>query len=106
MKKLLIIIIFINTLCLAQKNEFDKYGPFGSQVFTDLKLALEVEKNVYKLDISYKKIEPKVYAKLGKLKDLQALKLSGNEITNYPANFGELFNLLYLTLSVTMETNF
>jgi hypothetical protein len=37
-------------LCTAQQNEFDKYGPFGSQVFTDLKVALEIEKNVYKMD--------------------------------------------------------
>ena len=69
--------------------EFDKYGPFGSQVFTDLKVALDVEKNVYKMDLSYKKLEPKLYAKLSKLKDLQALKLSGNEINTFPPNFGE-----------------
>jgi len=95
MSKFSFILLFISFFCKAQQNEFDKYGPFGSQVFTDLKVALEIEKNVYKMDLSYKKLEPKLYAKLGKLKDLQALKLSGNEINTYPLGFGDLYNLLY-----------
>ncbi len=95
MTKLFFIFILITSICYAQYNEFDKYGPFGSQVFTDLKVALDVEKNVYKMDLSYKKLEPKLYAKLSKLKDLQALKLNGNEINTYPPNFGDLYNLLY-----------
>ncbi len=94
MHKLLIILFFSSFYCKAQ-NEFDKYGPFGSQVFTDLKLALDVEKNVYKMDLSYKKLEPKLYAKIGKLKDLQALKLSGNEVNTFPAGFNDLYNLTY-----------
>ncbi len=95
MTKLFFIFILITSICYAQHNEFDKYGPFGSQVFTDLKVALDVEKNVYKMDLSYKKLEPKLYAKLSKLKDLQALKLNRNEINTYPPNFGDLYNLLY-----------
>jgi len=95
MHKLLSIFLILTTICDAQQNEFDKYGPFGSKVFTDLKVALEVEKNVYKMDLSYIKLEPKLYAKIGKLKDLQALKLSGNEINTYPSNFCDLFNLVY-----------
>jgi len=95
MHKLLSIFLLLTIICAAQQNEFDKYGPFGSKVFTDLKLALEVEKNVYKMDLSYIKLEPKLYAKIGKLKDLQALKLSGNEINTYPSNFCDLFNLVY-----------
>lgn len=95
MYKLIIISLFFSLFCKAQQNEFEKYGPFGSQVFTDLKVALEIEKNVYKMDLSYKKLEPKLYAKLGKLKDLQALKLSGNEINSYPPGFSDLYNLLY-----------
>lgn len=100
MKKLTIILIFFSFLCTAQEqaisqNDFDKYGPFGSKVYTDLKVALDIQKGVYKMDLSYKKLEPKLYAKLGKLKDLQALKLSGNEVTSYPPGFSELFNLVY-----------
>lgn len=90
------IFLFLATTLIGKaQNEFDKFGPFGSQVYTDLKLALEIEKNVYKMDLSYKKLEPKLYAKLGKLKDLQALKLSGNEVTTFPPGFGDLSNLVY-----------
>lgn len=88
-------IFLISVYITKAQNEFDKYGPFGSQVFTDLKVALDVETKVYKMDLSYKKLEPKLYAKLGKLKDLQALKLSGNEIKNYPPGFSDLYNLVY-----------
>ncbi len=96
MTKLFFIFILVTSICCAQHNEFDKYGPFGSQVYTDLKVALDIEKNVYKMDLSYKKLEPKLYAKIGKLKDLQALKLSGNEINTFPPSFGDMYNLLYL----------
>lgn len=95
MRRLFFIFILVTSICYAQQNEFDKYGPFGSQVFTDLKVALDVEKNVYKMDLSYKKLEPKLYAKIGKLKDLQALKLSGNEVNTFPPGFGDMYNLLY-----------
>jgi len=94
MYKVLVSILFLSLFCKAQ-NDFDKYGPFGSQVFTDLKLALDVEKNVYKLDLSYQKLEPKLYSKIGKLKDLQALKLSGNEVSAFPESFSNLGNLVY-----------
>lgn len=94
MHKLVVLILFFS-LCTKAQNEFDKYGPFGSQVFTDLKLALDVEKNVYKMDLSYQKLEPKLYAKIGKLKDLQALKLSGNEVSSFPPGFNDLSNLIY-----------
>lgn len=95
MYKLIVLIVFFS-LCGKAQNEFDKYDYFGSQVFTDLKLALDVEKNVYKMDLSYQKLEPKLlYAKIGKLKDLQALKLSGNEISTFPPGFSDLSNLIY-----------
>lgn len=94
MRNLLVFILFFS-LCSKAQNEFDKYGPLGSQVFTDLKLALDVEKNVYKMDLSYKKLEPKLYTKIGKLKDLQALKLSGNEVNTFPPGFSDLYNLIY-----------
>ena len=95
MHKLFLIFLLITFNCQAQQNEFDKYGPFGSQIYTDLKTALDIEENVYKIDLSYKKLDPKLYAKLGKLKDLQALKLSGNEINTFPAGFEDLRNLVY-----------
>jgi Leucine-rich repeat (LRR) protein len=95
MNKLFYIFLFLTTICCAQQNEFDKYGPLGSKVYTDLKLALDIQKNVYKMDLSYQKIEPKLYAKLGKLKDLQALKLSSNEIKTFPPGFSALYNLVY-----------
>lgn len=100
MKLFTVILIFISFFGFAQQrdipqNEFEKYGPFGSKVYTDLKTALDIQKNVYKMDLSYQKLDPKLYAKIGKLKDLQALKLSSNEIKTYPPNFGELSNLIY-----------
>lgn len=95
MRYILIILISLNLNCYSQQNEFDKYGPFGSKVYTDLKVALEIETNVYKMDLSYKTLDPKLYLKIGKLKDLQALKLSGNSISSFPASFSDLYNLLY-----------
>lgn len=68
----------------------------GSRVYVDLKEALSVGAGVYKMDLSYKKLDPKDYQKLTKLKDLQVLKLSGNEVKEFPKNFGDLFNLVYL----------
>ncbi len=67
----------------------------GSKVYVDLKDALKVEGGVYKMDLSYKKLDPKDYQKLYKLKDLQVLKLSGNEVTEFPKNIGEMANLVY-----------
>ena len=90
-----LVVIFFSSLFSQAQNEFDKYGPFGSQVFTDLKVALDVEKNVYKMDLSYQKLEPKLYSKIGKLKDLQALKMSGNEVSSFPEGFSNLANLIY-----------
>lgn len=98
MQKLCFILLFTSLICESQPNEFDKYGPFGSRIYTDLKMALEIEKGVYKMDLSYKKLEPKLYAKLGKLKDLQALRLSGNEINTYPPGFNDLYNLVYFSI--------
>ncbi|MDO8999110.1 MAG: leucine-rich repeat domain-containing protein [Bacteroidota bacterium] len=98
-------------LCLISINlfgqkEFEKYGPFGCLTYTDLKEALKIETKVYKLDLSYKKLEPKLYEKLYKLKDLQALKLSSNEIADYPKNFDELANLVYFASYNNKLTSF
>lgn len=80
---------------LFSQKEFEKFGPMGSEVFTDIKKAVAIEKKIYKLDLSFQKIEPKLYDKLHKLSDLQALKLGTNEVTTYPKNFEALFNLIY-----------
>ncbi len=95
-QNIFIAFILCSRLCTLQaQNEFDKYGPSGSLVYTDLKEALRVEKKVYKIDLSYKKVEPRLYEKLSKITDLQALKLSTNELTDYPKNFEALYNLVY-----------
>lgn len=91
----LIIALFLWSFFTKGQNEFDKYGPFGSMTYTDLKEALKIEKKVYKIDLSYQKIDPKLYEKLSKITDLQALKLSTNELTEYPKNFEALYNLVY-----------
>lgn len=80
---------------LFSQNEFDKYGPLGSRVYTDLKEALKINAGVYKMDLSYKTLDPKSYEKLSTLKDLQVLKLSGNNVTDFPKNIGDLYNLVY-----------
>lgn len=95
MKKLFVIFAITGSISLNSQNEFDKYGPLGSRVYTDLKEAVKLETPIYKMDLSYKKLDPKLYEKLSKIKDLQALKLSGNEVKEFPPNFGDLYNLVY-----------
>ena len=95
MKKLLLSSFVFSSFVLTSQNEFDKYGPLGSRVYTDLKEAIKIEVGIYKMDISYKKLDPKVYEKLSTIKDLQALKMSGNEVTDFPKNMGNLYNLVY-----------
>lgn len=84
----------VSTTSFSQ-NEFDNYGPIGTEVFKDLKQALKTDRKVFKLDLSYQVLDPKLYEKLPKLTDLQALKLSGNGITYYPPAFETLINLQY-----------
>lgn len=96
MLKYLLFVTGIYCGCSASaQNEFDKYGPYGCETFTDLKEATRLVKKVYKLDLSYQKLDQKSLDKISTLTDLQALKLRGNEITDYPKNFEALFNLLY-----------
>ena len=92
---------FVSNFCTAQegkqlpKDPFERFGPYGMSIHKDLKTALGIERNVYKLDLSYQKLEEKQYEKICKLADLQALKLSGNEVTDYPKNFEALTNLVF-----------
>jgi len=106
LKRSLLFLLLTATALLRAQKEFDKYGPYGSQVYTDLKEALRIEKKVYKVDLSYQKLDPKLYDKLASLSDLQALKLSGNEVTTYPKNFETLFNLLYFASYNNKMTSF
>jgi Leucine-rich repeat (LRR) protein len=79
----------------AQKSPFDKYGPLGTEVYKDLKKALKVSPAVYKMDLSYQPVEQKQFNKIGKLKNLQALQLSSNGLTQFPKNFSNLHSLTY-----------
>jgi len=107
MSRIFVILFFLCTKVLfSQTTEFDKYGIFGSKVYTDLKLALDITKNVYKMDLSYQKIDPKLYPKISKLKDLQALKLSGNDINQFPGDFTDLYNLQYFATYNNAFTQF
>ncbi len=106
MKKSLLSIFIFSCLFTFSQKEFEKYGPMGSRVYVDLKEALSVGAGVYKMDLSYKKLDPKDYNKLSKLKDLQVLKLSGNEITEFPKNIGDMNNLLYFASYNNAFTSF
>ena len=56
MKRSLLLLLVTLSIFLSAQKEFDKYGPFGCQVYTDLKEALKIEKKVYKVDLSYQKV--------------------------------------------------
>jgi Leucine-rich repeat (LRR) protein len=94
-------LLFLGSISFSQegkqlpKDPFERFGPYGMSVHKDLKTAIAIEKSVYKLDLSYQKLDPKLYEKIYKLSDLQALKLSGNEVTDYPKNFEALNNLVF-----------
>jgi len=100
MKRLLFIYVFFSFAFVnaqeAKKTPFDNYGPYGATVYTDLKTALGIEKNVIKLDLGYTPIDPKLWLKISKLKDLQALNLQSVSLNQWPADFSQLFNLVYL----------
>ncbi len=82
---------------MKAQNEFDKYGPYGAQVFTDLKTASTDEKKVYKLDLSYQTLDAKALSKLQNFSNLQVLRLRNNNISGYPENMDKLVNLMYFS---------
>ena len=100
MKKLLFIYLFFGFAVLnaqdAKKTPFDNYGQFGATVYTNLKTAIGIEKNVQKLNLSYTPVDPKLWLKVPKLKDLQALNLQSVSLSQWPADFSQLSNLVYL----------
>lgn len=79
------------------QNEFDQYGPYGANVYTDLKQVNGVEKHVYKLDLSYQALDSKNLSKLQNLENLQVLRLRNNGISRHPDNMEKLVNLIYFS---------
>ncbi|MEO8760831.1 MAG: leucine-rich repeat domain-containing protein [Bacteroidia bacterium] len=99
MKKILFIFIICFTQAIAQteiKTPFDKYGPYGAQVYTDFKTAIKDEGAVYKLNLSYQAMDLKLWPKISKLKNLQALQLQSISVNQWPDDFSALTNLVYL----------
>ncbi len=100
MKRMVVICVFIGFSCLkaqdGKKTAFDNYGLYGSTVYTDLKTAIGIEKNVIKLNLSYTPVDLKLWPKISKLKDLQALNLQSVSVSEWPADFSQLYNLVYL----------
>lgn len=76
---------------------FDIYGPFNAEVFKDLKTALKQANQVYKLDLSYQPIDPKLFNKINQLKNLMNLQLNSNNISQLPESFCDLHNLVYFS---------
>ena len=94
-----IFLLLFFTKAIAQeeiKTAFDKYGPYGAPVYTDLKEALKDEKAIYKLNLSYKPVDLKLWPKLAKLSNLQALQLQSISVNQWPDDFSSLINLVYL----------
>ncbi len=89
---LLLNLLFLN---LLSQGEFEKYGPYGAQVFTDIKTASASEKQVYKLDLSYQNLDNKSLSKIQNFSNLQVLRLRNNNINTYPENMDKLVNLMY-----------
>jgi Leucine-rich repeat (LRR) protein len=88
------------------KTAFDKYGPYGAPVYTDLKVALKEEKAVYKLNLSYQPVDLKLWPKLTRLSNMQALQLQSVSVNQWPDDFSTLTNLVYLGSYNNEFTNF
>lgn len=92
-----IFILFSFLFSVYSQSAFDIYGPFNSEIYKDLKQALKTPDVVYKLDLSYQNIEPKLFNKIGQLKNLMNLQLNSNNISVLPASFCDLHNLVYFS---------
>lgn len=95
MRLICVICLLFSFTALAQTSAFEKYGPYGALTYKDMKTALKAGSSVYRMDLSYQEVDPKQFAKIGKLKNLQALQLSSNGLTNFPDDFNKLSSLLY-----------
>jgi len=101
MKKLVItyLLLSFSSIIIAQEEKkpaYANYGPFEAPVDKDLKEALKVENNIVKIDLSYTPVDPKLWMKIAKLKDLQVLNLQSVSLTFWPADFTQLTNLVFL----------
>ncbi len=89
------LILTISHAVWAQ-SAFDKYGIYGAEVYKTLETAIGMEKGVYKLDLSYQRIDPKLFPKISKLSNLQVLRFTSNNIDHWPEDFSKLNNLVYI----------
>jgi len=95
----IISLFLLNLLFLKfqAQSEFEKYGPYGAQVFTDIKTALAKEKQVFKLDLSYQDLDGRSLSKIQSFTNLQVLRMRNNNTGNYPDNMEKLVNLMYFS---------
>lgn len=96
-----LLITFSMYICACAQNNvqspFDIFGPSNAPVYKDLKEALKDYERVYKLNLSNQPIEPKLFLKLGKLTNLQALLLMNNNINSLPEEIGTFNSLMFLS---------
>ena len=99
MQKLLLALLFLLPAFLKAQDDdvdpFDRYGPPGAPVFTNLKDAVKAPAACYRLKLDNQIIEAKLLPKIGKLDQLQALQLNANGLTQLPSEFVNLTNLIY-----------
>ncbi len=102
----------LNTFLFAQNKLLDSTELTHTKTFHNLESALENPLEVYKLDFDAYRIPHNPLSmftlsdKIGKLKNLQVLKLSSNEFTILPKEIKELKNLTSLDLSNNKLTQF
>lgn len=98
---LTLIFIFCNLHLLHSQNDLPplkKYGPYGSQIYTNLNDAVRNAKNAYKLDLSDQYIDwNKESKKLTKLEQLQVFQIGNNNINYLPAEISSLKNLIFFS---------
>jgi Leucine-rich repeat (LRR) protein len=97
MRRLSLLFLGLIAYQVQSQGEFEKYGPYGAQVFTDVKTAVAAEKQVYKLDLSYQNLDAKSLSRIQNFSNLQVLRLRNNNISNYPENMDKLVNLMYFS---------
>jgi Leucine-rich repeat (LRR) protein len=94
-KPLICLVFSLIVFQTKAQSEFEKYGPYGAQVFTDIKTAAAAEKQVFKLDLSYQNLDAKSLSRIQNFSNLQVLRLRNNAISVYPDNMEKLVNLMY-----------
>lgn len=82
----------------AQEKLLDSLSLANEPVYTDMEKALKESDNVYKLNLSRKKLNT-VPPEIFRFKNLQVLDLSRNRLTEIPKEIGTLVLLQHLDLS-------